>query len=95
MNNRLVIIFLETAELRAKNRLDIPMSFWKENIDRILEFNDRNVLKNAGSVSNAQLEEKVQEVYSIYDSKRRTWEALEADNREIEELEQEIKKLKK
>ena len=93
--NRLVIIFLETAELRAKSRLDIPMSFWKENVDRILEFNDRNVLKNAGSVSNAQMEEKVQEIYSIYDSKRRTWEALEVDNREIEELEQEIKKLKK
>lgn len=93
--NRLVIIFLETAELRAKNRLDIPMSFWKENVDRILEFNDRNVLKNAGSVSNAQMEEKVQEVYSIYDSKRRTWEAQEADNKDIEELEQEIKKLKK
>jgi len=93
--NRLVIIFLETAELRAKNRLDIPMLFWKENVDRILEFNERNVLKNAGSISNAQMEEKVQEIYSIYDSKRRTWEALEADNREIEELEQEIKKLKK
>ncbi len=93
--NRLVIIFLETAELRAKNRLDIPMSFWKENVDRILEFNDRNVLKNAGSVSNAQMEEKVQEIYSIYDSKRRTWEAQEADNKDIEELEQEIKKLKK
>ncbi|MBW8327009.1 MAG: virulence RhuM family protein [Prolixibacteraceae bacterium] len=93
--NRLVIIFLETAELRAKNRMDIPMSFWKENVDRILEFNDRNVLKNAGSVSNAQMEEKVQEIYSIYDSKRRTWEAQEADNLEIEELEQEIKKLKK
>lgn len=93
--NRLVIIFLETAELRAKNRLDISMSFWKENVDRILEFNDRNVLKNAGSVSNVQMEEKVQEIYSIYDSKRRIWEAQEADNREIEELEQEIKKLKK
>jgi hypothetical protein len=93
--NRLVIIFLETAELRAKNRMDIPMSFWKQNVDRILEFNDRNVLKNAGSVSNTQMEEKVQEIYSIYDSKRRTWEAQEADTLEIEELEQQIKKLKK
>ncbi|MBL7968647.1 MAG: virulence RhuM family protein [Prolixibacteraceae bacterium] len=93
--NRLVIIFLETAELRAKNRLDIPMSFWKENVDRILEFNERNVLKNAGSISNAQMEEKIQEIYSIYDSKRKTWEAQEADNKDIEELEQEIKKLKK
>jgi hypothetical protein len=39
--NRLVVIFLETAELRAKERMDIPMSFWKENVDRILEFHDK------------------------------------------------------
>ena len=34
--NRLVVIFLETAELRAKNRYDITMKFWHENVDRIL-----------------------------------------------------------
>lgn len=28
--NRLVVIFLETAELRAKRRQDIPMRFWME-----------------------------------------------------------------
>jgi hypothetical protein len=33
--NRLVIIFLETAELRVKNRIDITMNFWKENVDSI------------------------------------------------------------
>jgi len=27
--NRLVVIFLETAELRAKNRRETPMSFWR------------------------------------------------------------------
>ena len=37
--NRLVVIFLETAELRAKNRHDLTMKFWKENVDKILEFN--------------------------------------------------------
>ncbi len=37
--NRLVVIFLETAELRAKNRFDITMKFWRENVDRILTFN--------------------------------------------------------
>lgn len=35
--NRLVVIFLETAELRAKNRIDITMKFWRENVDGILE----------------------------------------------------------
>ena len=38
--NRLVVIFLETAELRAKNRIDITMKFWQENVDRILEFKE-------------------------------------------------------
>ena len=27
--NRLVVIFLESAELRAKNRRDITMDFWR------------------------------------------------------------------
>ena len=38
--NRFVVVFLETAELRAKNKQDITMDFWRENIDRIIEFND-------------------------------------------------------
>lgn len=33
--NRLVTIFLETAELRVKDRIDITMSFWKENINKV------------------------------------------------------------
>lgn len=43
--NRLVVIFLETAELRAKKRIVISMKFWKENVDRILEFNDQPFYK--------------------------------------------------
>ncbi len=39
--NRFVVVFLETAELRAKNRQDITMDFWRSNIDRIIEFNDK------------------------------------------------------
>jgi len=36
--NRLVTIFLESAELRVKNRMDITMQFWQENVDKILKF---------------------------------------------------------
>ncbi len=92
--NRLVVIFLESAELRAKNRLDIPMSFWKENVDRILESNDRKVLKDAGSISNAQMEKKVKEIYGQYDAKRKAFYALTADNLDMEELEKSIKSTK-
>lgn len=92
--NRLVIIFLETAELRVKNRLDITTSFWRENIDRILEFNDRKVLPNAGSVSNVQMEQKVLEVYNQFDAKRKAFDVLQADNQDIAEIEQIVKKRK-
>ncbi|MGY6559790.1 MAG: virulence RhuM family protein [Nitritalea sp.] len=50
--NRLIVIFLETAELRAKNRQQLTMNFWKENVNRILEMNDQNILQGTGSISN-------------------------------------------
>lgn len=33
LSYRLVVIFLETAELNVKERKDLTMSFWKENVD--------------------------------------------------------------
>lgn len=89
--NRLVTIFLETAELRVKNRLDITMSFWKNNVDRMLEFNDRKVLDNAGSVSNALMEEMTKAVYEQFDAKRKAFQALEADKQDIEDVEKQVK----
>ena len=96
--NRLVVIFLESAELRAKNRLDITVDFWRENVDRILDFQDKKVLTNAGSISKAQMEKQVTEIYKNFDKRRKEFEALQADNEDLEELkklEQEIKSKKK
>jgi hypothetical protein len=93
--NRLVTIFLETAELRVKNRLDITLSFWKENVSRMLEFNDRKVLTHAGVVSNAQMEENVKTVYEEFDKKRKAYEALEADKQDIEAIEKQVNERKK
>ncbi|MBM2815186.1 MAG: 2-hydroxyacid dehydrogenase [Ignavibacteria bacterium] len=90
--NRIVIIFLETAELRAKDRLEIRMSFWKENVDRILSMNDKNILQNAGTVSTSQMEEIVIKVYDEFNIKRKEFEARQADQQDLEELEKEIKK---
>lgn len=90
--NRLVVIFLETAELRAKQRLDITMSFWKENVDRILEFNDKKVLTGKGSISNAEMEQKVREIYSKFDDRRKAYEADMADKQDVKEIEDIIKK---
>ncbi len=95
--NRLVVIFLESAELRAKNRLDITIDFWRENVDRILDFQDRKILTDAGSISKAEMEKLVSNVYAQFDQRRKQYEALQADNEDLEELkklEQEIKNKK-
>lgn len=93
--NRFVVVFLETAELRAKNRQDVTMEFWRENIDRIIAFNDKEVLKGHGSISNEQMKKMVESVYETFDEKRKKYEAIEADNQDLEELQQLEAKVKK
>lgn len=93
--NRLVVIFLETAEFRAKNRQNLTMDFWRENVDRILTSNDQQLLVGAGSVSNLQMESHVRQVYEEYDARRKKFEAEEADREDLQDLldlENEIKK---
>lgn len=92
--NRLVVIFLETAELRAKNRVDITMDFWRNNIDKILNLNERKILKEKGTISNAEMEERVREIYTLFDNKRKIYEAEQTDLKEIEELKNYIEKKK-
>ena len=86
--NRFVTVFLETAELRAKNRQDITMDFWRENIDRIIEFNDKKLLSHKGTVSNAQMKKMVEAMYEAFNGKRKTLEAIDADGQDLNELEQ-------
>lgn len=95
--NRLVVIFLESAELRAKNRIDITIDFWRENVDRILDFQDKKILTNIGSISKSQMETQVTEIYKSFDKRRKEFEAQQADEEDLEELkklEQEIKNKK-
>jgi len=93
--NRLVVIFLEMAEFRAKNREDVTMEFWKENIDRILEFNDQKVLQGNGSVSHKEMEKTVEAIYDKFDVRRKKQEVIEADKQDLEELRQLEEKIKK
>lgn len=85
--NRLVVVFLESAELRAKNRQDITMDFWRENVDRIIEFNDKDVLKNRGKISNAQMEKQVSEIYEDFNQRRKIADAQQADLEDLEQIE--------
>lgn len=93
--NRLVVIFLETAELRAKNRQDTRMSFWKQNVDLIISSNGFPLLTHAGSISHKQMEQQTVELYLEFDERRKKQEALEADEQDeadLKALENKIKR---
>ena len=53
--NRLVVIFLETAELRARRQILTPMTFWRENVGQIITANGFPLLSGAGCVSHVSL----------------------------------------
>lgn len=92
--NRLVVIFLEQAELRVKERKELTLDYWRQNVDRMLTFNDRPVLTNAGSISAEQMKAIAHDRYESFDTHRRSAEALAADAEEMKALEA-IEKLAK
>lgn len=95
--NRLVVIFLETAEFRAKNKQNLSMDFWRQNVDNILASNGLNVLNAKGAIGNKQMESIVEKIYEEFDTQRKQTEAEQADEQdfmELKELERKIKERK-
>jgi hypothetical protein len=86
--NRLVTIFLENAELRVKERKDLTINYWKENVNALLSFQGKDVLCGKGSVSNDQAESKAKEEYERFDVRRKHFDAIQADQDDIKELEE-------
>jgi hypothetical protein len=91
--NRLVVIFLEQAELRVKNRKDLTLAYWRENVDALLRFNDRPVLDGAGSVSHDDMVQIAHERYDEFDQSRRIADAAAADAEDLRQIEELEKKL--
>ncbi|NLB86358.1 MAG: virulence RhuM family protein, partial [Bacteroidales bacterium] len=90
--NRLTLIFLESAELRVKDRKDLTLDYWRNNVDKLLEFNEKQVLQNLGKISNEEMKLKAYEVYEQFDQRRKSIEAKEADLEDLRYLEEIIKK---
>ncbi|MBA4723376.1 MAG: virulence RhuM family protein [Alcanivorax sp.] len=92
--NRLVVIFLEQAELRVKQQKELTLDFWRNNVDRMLAFNDQQVLEGAGSVSRENMEKIARQRYEVFDQQRRISEAKAADADDLKEIENLEKNLK-
>lgn len=93
--NRLVVIFLETAEFRAKNRQNLTMDFWRENVDKILVSNEQPLLVGNGSICNKRAEELAEHIYDDFHARRKQLEATRADEEDMQELLELEKELKR
>ena len=84
--NRIVTIFLESAELRVKMHKDLTMSYWEENVDKLLLDHSLPLLQDKGNRSHKQMESKVEEIYIEFDKRRKAFEAAEEDRKDETEL---------
>lgn len=89
--NRLVTIFLESAEFRVKRRKDLTLAFWREEVNKLLLNHDVPLLSSGGSVSHTQMKHQVDTVYDEFDYRRKQFDAKEADRQDLEELESDVK----
>lgn len=92
--NRLVDIFLTSAEMRVKERRDLTLDYWRNNVDALLTFQGKDILQGKGEVSNASMESIAHKVYDEFNAKRKQLEAKQAgadDLKMLEDIENQIK----
>jgi hypothetical protein len=92
--NRIVTMFLDFAEDQTRRRKQVFLQDWQKRIDDFLQFNDRAVLHDAGSLSREDAARKASEEYERFAERRRALAEAEGEQA-IRELEQTAKKLPK
>ena len=92
--NRLVTIFLESAELRVKMRKDLTLPYWRGTVDKLLEDHGVPVLADRGSHSHGEMVRYATDTYAKFDARRKKADAQQADADDLTELEREIPAIK-
>ena len=69
--NRIVVMWLDFAEDQASRRQQVFLHDWQTKLDQFQQFNDRNVLSDAGQISKQQADEKALAEYQRFDEQRR------------------------
>ena len=85
--NRLVDIFITSAEERVKGRRDLTLDYWRKNVDNLLAFQEKEILQGKGAISNAEAEDIVHRVYDTFNAKRKKIDAQIADAEDLKMLE--------
>ena len=93
--NRLVTIFLESAELHVKMRKDLTLDFWRASVDKLLLDHGVPLLQSHGKVTMEQAQIHARKIYEEFDARRKAFDAAQADELDLLELEQKTKNIKK
>lgn len=82
--NRIVTMYLDYAEDQARRRKALYMRDWREKLDAFLQFNERDILTNAGKVAKEVADRLALEQYEQFHARRLAAEAS-ADEHAFEE----------
>lgn len=89
--NLIVNMYLDYAELQAKNRKPVYMADWENRLADFLRFNGREVLEHLGTVKRELAEKLALEQYELFDTHRRALESAD----DIDELTADVKRIKR
>ncbi len=96
--NRIVEMYLNYAEDQAKRRRQVFMRDWRQKLDAFLQFNERDILTNAGKVTKEVADKLALDQYETFHHNRLASEAKEealADDEELRHIESVIEEKKK
>ena len=92
--NRIVVMYLDYAELQASRRQTMTMTEWSAKLDSFLQFNEMDVLNNAGKISKEVAKKLAIEEFGKYTEKQKKLET-ETPTSDFDKLVQQTKKLEK
>lgn len=77
--NRIVNMWLDFAEDQARRRRQIFLRDWQDKLDQFLQFNDREVLHDAGKITKKIADEKALAEYSRFTEQQRRLKETEGE----------------
>jgi len=93
--NRIVVMWLDFAEDKARRRKQVFFREWAERLDDFLRFNERSVLTRSGKVSKKIADDRAKQEYDKFAERRRAFLESEGERSYMESLEAAAKLLDK
>ena len=84
--NRIVVMYLDYAEDQARKRKPLHMADWRKKLDAFLQFNEREILHNAGNVAMEVAKRLAETEYEKFHTRRLSLEAISELDADIDDL---------